>query len=99
VRQRTLEFGVRIALGARPSQIAARVIREALMLAVAGLAVGAVTAPWLAGAIEGLLVSVTPGDPMTLGCASLVILAVVAFASWWPAYRASVLNPAEVLRG
>ena len=99
VRQRTLEFGVRLALGARPGQIAARVIREAFLLAVAGIIIGALAAPWLARALDNLLVGVMPGDPLTLACASLIIIAVVTFASWWPAYRASLLNPAEVLRG
>ncbi len=98
-RQRSLEFGVRIALGARPGQIAARVVREGLSLAVMGIAIGALAAPWLARAMDGLLVGVMPGDPITLGCASLVILAVVVSASGWPAHRASLLNPGEVLKG
>ena len=98
VRQRTSEFAVRLALGARPRQIAWGVVRSAARLGAAGIAAGAVAAAWLAPTLDDLLVGVSPRDPLTLGGVAVVVLLVVGAASYWPARRAAALDPAEALR-
>jgi putative ABC transport system permease protein len=95
-RQR--EIGVRMALGARPADVQVMILREALMLAVGGVAIGIPAA--LAGSrlLAGLLYGVNPRDPVALaGTAALLILLALC-ASAAPAWRASRQDPAQTLR-
>jgi macrolide transport system ATP-binding/permease protein len=97
--RRTREIGVRIALGARPAQIARLVVRHSLALAAAGLLGGAVVGLLATRALRGLLVGVSPYDPVTfLVVGTLLSLTVVA-ASLMPARRAARLDPMHALRG
>jgi len=98
VGELTREMGVRLALGARPGALVAFVLRRALGLALAGLAIGVALALATGRLLEGALYGVTPRDPVTLAGVALVLLAAAAAAGYGPARRASRLDPARVLR-
>jgi predicted permease len=98
VTLRTRELGVRVALGAQPGAVAAMMTRQGLVLAGIGLATGLAVFALLARFLRSLLFGVAPGDPVALGAASLILLAIAALATWIPARRASRVDPAEALR-
>ncbi len=98
VAQRTVEFGVRLALGAQPSDVLNLVLRRGLHLTLVGLAIGAAVAYALTARIQSLLYQTVPGDPLVYGIMAALLLAVAALASWLPARRAARLEPVEVLR-
>ena len=98
VARRTREFGVRMALGATPRTIARPILREALLLATAGLAVGIPAALVLTRLIASQLYGVSPTDPATLGAGALVLLAVAVLAAWLPVRRAARVDPMTALR-
>jgi putative ABC transport system permease protein len=96
LRQR--EIGVRIVLGARPSAVSWMVSRQALGLALAGIAIGTGLALAATRLLRGLLYEVSPTDPLTLGATCLGLLAMAGMASWVPARRAAAVDPSEALR-
>jgi len=98
VERRTHEIGIRIALGARRSQIMGLVMSRGLRLAIAGSAIGTVGGLMLTRYLKSLLYGVTPHDPLTLsaGCAVVIIVAVVA--AYFPARRAVQQDPISTLR-
>ncbi len=98
VVQRTKEIGIRMAIGAERVDVLRLILREAGMLTVAGLLIGAALALASAQAAKSLLYGLKPRDPITLLAAVVVLSAVAAFASFWPAYRASKLDPLIALR-
>jgi predicted permease len=98
VAQRTHEIGIRMALGARPSDVLGMVIRQGLTLALAGLAMGLAGAWWLTQILSGLLYGVTSADPPTFLSVSLLLTAVAALASSIPAWRAAKVDPLQALR-
>ena len=98
VTLRTRELGVRVALGAQPGTVAAMMTRQGLVLAGIGLAAGLAVFALLARFLRSLLFGVAPGDPVALTAASIILLAIAAFATWIPARRASRVDPAEALR-
>jgi predicted permease len=98
VGQRLREFGVRLALGARPSAVRILIVREGLVLTIVGAALGAVTAAAIAAAIrQGLGTSgALEFRPYVLGVGLVLICSAIAF--WIPARRASAANPLDALR-
>lgn len=98
VAQRTQEFGLRMALGARRGDVVRLVLGQGLRLAVWGLAIGFLGSFAAARLIAGLLFGITPSDPMTLGATSLVLLAVALLACYVPARRAARVDPMVALR-
>ncbi|MGH9868499.1 MAG: ABC transporter permease [Candidatus Polarisedimenticolia bacterium] len=98
VAWRTREMALRMALGARPSQVRRLVLRQSAVIALAGGAFG--LAASLAGGrlIEGLLFGVTAADPLSYASAILVLAAVVLVACDAPARRAARVAPAESLK-
>ena len=98
VARRTSEIGVRLALGARPRDVAWPVMRSALWLAGFGLIVGIPLALAAVQVLRGVLFGVKPHDPMTVLAAVLLILSVAALAAWLPARRAAKIDPMEALR-
>jgi predicted permease len=98
VALRTRELGVRVALGARPAAVAATTTRQGLALAGAGLVTGLALFALFARFLRSLLFGVAPGDPVALGAASIILLAIAALATWIPARRASRVDPAVALR-
>lgn len=99
VALRRREFGVRMALGARPSDVRRVVSRQGVRLAVLGVATGLVLTLGAMRLIGGLLYDVSPNDPVTLVATSVALLSVAFLASWIPARRASRMAPTVALRG
>ena len=98
VSQRRREFGIRLALGARPSGVLGLIVREGLTLAVAGCVIG-VAGTYLAGrSLAGFLFEVEPWDPATLGAVLTAVLVVTTVACLIPGRRAAAEHPAGALR-
>jgi putative ABC transport system permease protein len=95
---RRQEFGVRLALGARPAQLLALVVRDGGRLAIAGLAIGLGGAMVAALLLRNQLIGVTPSDPVSYGVAVSVLTVAAIAASWAPVRRAMRVSPLESLR-
>ena len=98
VARRRNEIGIRMALGARRSQLLGMVIRQGMAPVVAGLAAGVAAAIFLSRAIRGLLFGVQPADPMTIIGVAAVLLVVGALACLIPARRAACTDAIDALR-
>jgi putative ABC transport system permease protein len=98
VSQRTREIGIRIALGAQPRTLRAMVVRHGVFLAGIGVVIGLVGAAAVTRIMASFLFDVSAVDPITYGAVSVGLLAAAAFASYIPAYKASVVNPVDALR-
>ena len=96
--QRTREIGVRMALGARVPSILTLILREGIGIAVAGLALGLVSAVVLGRLLTRFLYGVTPSDPLTYGVATVFVGAVALAACAVPAWRAARVDPMVALR-
>ena len=98
VARRTNEIGIRMALGARGSNIAWMILRETLYLVVAGLVIGVPAALFGARLVAAQLFGMSPTDPLTLAAAAIVLTLVALLAGYLPARRASRVNPLNALR-
>ena len=98
VEQRTQEIGIRMALGAERSAVRAMVVRQGMTFAVVGLLVGMAGAFALAKQISSFLFGVTARDPVVFVTIPIVLLASAVVAVWWPANRATHIDPAVALR-
>ncbi len=99
VVQRTHEFGVRMALGARIEDVIRLVMDQGVRAALVGVAAGSAVAFALRSVIEPLLFQTSPSSPWAYGVAAAVIVVVAAGASFVPAWRASRVDPVTALRG
>jgi putative ABC transport system permease protein len=98
VGRRTREIGIRMALGARADEVVALVGRSGARLALAGVALGTVSAWLLARAMAGIVYGIAPTRPWTFAAAAAFLLAVSSAASYFPARRASRVDPIVALR-
>ena len=98
VSQRRQEIGVRMALGARPADVLLLVERQGLELALAGVAIGAVGAAFVAPLMSTLLFGVRPFDPLTVCAVVTAQLGIAVIACSVPARQAARVDPVEVLR-
>ena len=98
VAQRQRELGLRVALGANRGSVVSQVLGEGLKLALFGTAIGLVGAVLVARAVRSLLYSTNAFDPMTFGLVPVVLVAVAALAVYFPARRASGVDPMRVLK-
>jgi predicted permease len=98
VARRRNEIGVRIALGATRGRVVGLVLREALLLLTAGVAIGLGLAMWMGEAAASLIYGLKPRDPLTLASAAALLAIVALIASYGPAWRASRLQPMDALR-
>ena len=98
IATRTQEIGLRMAIGAQASDIFRMIIGEGLALSLTGLALGLVGAWWLGRAASSLLFGVTATDPLTFIAVSLLLTAVAMTACYFPARRATTVDPIVALR-
>lgn len=98
VRQRARELGIRIALGAEPSQLQALVVRRGMLIAAIGIGAGIVGAVASSRFLRALLFEISPTDPVTIGAASALLFVVALVACLTPARRATRADPMLALR-
>jgi predicted permease len=98
VQRRTGEFGLRLAVGATPAGVGGMIVREAVLLATIGAALGLGAAAMLGRLIGAMLFGITPTDPATYGVAAVFVVATAAGASLVSAGRASRVEPLVALR-
>ena len=98
VGQRIHEFGVRMALGAKPSDVRSLVVSQGLRLALLGIALGILSALALGRAVQSLLYGIKATDPITFLVVSLVAVAIASLACYLPARRATAVDPMIALR-
>jgi putative ABC transport system permease protein len=98
VALRAREIGVRSALGAQMSDIIALVVRQAVTIAVAGLAAGLLASIWLGSALRTFLYGVTSHDAVSFAAVAALLMLVAILASVVPARRAARVDPVSVLR-
>jgi putative ABC transport system permease protein len=93
ISQRTRELGIRMALGAQPSDVVKLVVRQGVVLAALGVGAGLVGAFGLSRLLERLIYGVSTRDPLTFGSLALLMGAIALLATWMPARRASRVDP------
>jgi putative ABC transport system permease protein len=98
VAQRTREFGIRMALGARPGQIVGMVVAQNLRVVALGLAVGLIAAIPATRLLRGLLFQVRPNDPATFVAIGAMLAVIAAVAAYLPARRGTEVDPVVTLR-
>jgi ABC-type lipoprotein release transport system permease subunit len=98
VGERTPEIGIRMALGARPSQVLSQFLVQGLRAGIVGLIVGLGAAAYAQKWLASLLYEIRPFDAATFSVATIGLLMLLTFAVWWPARRASRIDPQEALR-
>gem|GEM_PF-3891868 len=98
VTRRTKDYGVQLALGAQPRLIAWSAVRSALLLAIAGIAIGIAGSVWTSQFLNGMLFGVEPWDITAYASAALILLAMAALAAVIPAARAARIDPIQALR-
>jgi predicted permease len=98
VTQRTQEIGVRMALGAQAKQVWWLIARRAFVQLAIGLAIGMPGAFGVGRVLQSLLVQTSPSDPTTLISIAMLLIAVAVSACYWPARRATRLDPLAALR-
>jgi ABC-type antimicrobial peptide transport system permease subunit len=98
VSQRTREFGIRVAVGARPADVLWLVLRDGLRLTGIGLAVGLPLAALAGLGLSRMLYEVSPLDPLVFVAGPVVLAAAAMLAAWIPARRAMRVAPVTALR-
>jgi putative ABC transport system permease protein len=98
VVQRTLEIGLRMAMGAQRSDVLGMIVRRGLTLALFGLGAGVVISAVMMRLLSGMLYGIRPYDPVTFAATAGLLLLVSVAASIVPAWRAARLDPIQTLR-
>jgi putative ABC transport system permease protein len=98
VAQRTQEIGVRMALGAQANAVVWLVVKRTLLSLGIGLGMGFAGALAVGRLLQGFLIQTSPTDPTTLVGIAILLIAVSAAASLFPARRATRLDPVAALR-
>jgi predicted permease len=98
VARRTNEIGVRMALGARRADVVALVMKESMAMVAIGIAIGLAVSLAAGRLVTTLLFGLAATDPVTIGVATMLMIAVSAFAGYLPARRAARVDPMIALR-
>lgn len=98
VTRRTREIGIRMALGARRSDVLRLIVRHGMKLTFVGVFIGVLFGSGLTAVIASQLYGASAADMMTLAGMSLTLTAVALVACWLPARRATKVHPMEALR-
>ena len=98
VSRRTREIGIRMAMGAQRKEVLSLVLRESMVLVIAGIAIGIAAALGAGRFVASQLFGLEPTDPTTMMAAIVVMLAVSAAAGYLPARRAARVDPMVALR-
>ena len=98
VTQRTREIGIRMALGAEPARLQRMFVRQGLLLAAVGAALGLGAAVGLTRLMSSLLFKTAALDPLTYAAVSAILILAAALASYFPSRRATAIDPVEALR-
>jgi ABC-type antimicrobial peptide transport system permease subunit len=98
VTRRTREIGIRMALGAERARVLWLVLREVAALSTVGVVIGFTGALFATRRIEAQLFGITRNDPLTVAAAIVLLLLVALAAGWFPARRATNIDPMLALR-
>jgi putative ABC transport system permease protein len=98
VAQRTREIGIRMALGAQPSEVLVLVLGQSMLITAIGIVSGLAGAAFATRYLQGMLFGLTPLDPATFVTGSLVFAAVAMLAAYLPARAATKVDPLVALR-
>jgi putative ABC transport system permease protein len=98
VVQRTLEIGLRMALGAQRADVLGMIVRRGLSLSIIGAGVGVAISVLITRLLSGLLYGIRPTDPVTFAATTVLLILVGTVASCVPAYRAARMDPMKTLR-
>jgi len=98
VAQRNHEIGIRLALGAQPGDVLKEILGEGTRLALGGVAIGVGGALTLTRLMRSLLYSVSATDPVAFGGAAALLVTVTLAACYFPARRATKVDPLVALR-
>jgi predicted permease len=98
VHQRRTEIGIRMALGALPRGVVGLVLARVAVFVSIGIAAGVAASLWVGTYVSSLLYGLTPADPLSLALAIVVVIVTACAAGSIPAWRASRVDPARVLR-
>jgi ABC-type antimicrobial peptide transport system permease subunit len=98
VGQRTMEIGVRLALGAAPASVVRMVMRQGMAPVAFGLAIGACGAVWLGHLLQNQLFGTAPFDPLSFGVTAMSLILSALAACAIPARRAARIGPSTALR-
>jgi predicted permease len=98
VSQRNREIGIRMALGAAPSDVLRLVLGQGLVMILIGLALGLAGSFLLTRYLANLLYGVRPADPLTIICGAVLLIVVALAACWIPSRRATRVDPVVALR-
>ena len=99
VNQRRREIGIRVALGAATGRVAALVVRDGLKVTLAGAVIGVVVAIGAGRLLSGMLLGVSPADPVTFAVIGVLLVTVAVAACVVPAWRAARIDPIDALKG
>ncbi|HET7536026.1 MAG TPA: ABC transporter permease [Candidatus Didemnitutus sp.] len=98
VAQRTGEFGIRLALGARPTDVLTLVLNHGVRLSAIGLVIGLARAYGLSRLLGSVMPRIVAPDPIALGGVAVILFGVALLACWFPARRATKVDPMIALR-
>jgi putative ABC transport system permease protein len=98
VTQRTHEFGIRMALGAQTTNVLGLVLQKAILLSLVGVSFGLLASLALTRLMRDLIYGVGPADPLTLGAVAALLAVITILASYFPARRATKVDPLVALR-
>jgi len=98
VAQRTREIGIRVALGADRGSLVGMVLKQTLLLAGTGAAIGTLAGLGLAGLMATMLFDIKPTDPLTYAAVNATLLGVAVLAAWLPTRHAVQIDPTTALR-